>query len=242
MIQTSTRFADLPKELNYRTAFEEFPAECERLMVSNDAQVVCEVGAGRSPLLEIADVMRLGIDYTIMDISPNELLQAPPGYRTLCLDICSDLVEEVGERFDFVLSKYVAEHVRSGEAMHRNVYAMLKPGGIAFHFFPTLYHPAFMANYLLPEIVSRPLVRRFRQHNLKFPARYSKCFGPTRRMRDFLLGVGYEIIHYRAFYGSGYFKKLPVLGLLDGALSSWAAHRRNPFLTSFVYLVLRKPR
>lgn len=242
MIETSPRFADLSKELHYKTALEEFPAECERLMVSSGARLVCEIGAGRSPLLEIGDVTRLGLDYTIMDISATELLQAPPGYETLCLDICSDLVNDLGERFDFVFSRMVAEHVRSGKAMHRNVHAMLKPGGIAFHFFPTLFHPAFTANYLLPEIVSRPLLRRFRPHHIKFRARYSKCFGPTRRMRDFLVGVGYEIIGFRAFYGSGYFKKVPLLGFVDSALTSWAARRRNPFLTSFAYLVLRKPR
>jgi hypothetical protein len=28
---------------------------------------------------------------------------------------------------------------------------------------------------------------------------------------------------------------------MDRALSSWAALRRNPFLTSFAYLVLYKP-
>jgi hypothetical protein len=168
MIHTSNRFADLPTELHYKTALEEFPAECERLMVSRGAHLVCEVGAGRSPLLEIGDVTRLGLDYTIIDVSATELLQAPPGYKTLCLDICSDLGNDLGERFDFVFSKMVVEHVRSGEAMHRNVYAMLKPGGTAFHFFPTLFHPAFTANYLIPEIVSRPLVRRFRPHHIKF--------------------------------------------------------------------------
>ena len=241
MIWSKLRSGDLPKELHYKTAFEEFRTECERLMVSCEARVVCEVGAGRSPLLEVEDVRRLGLDYTLVDISAAELSQAPAGFKTLCLDICSVQSEQIRERFDFLFSKMVAEHVRSGEAMHRNVYAMLKPGGVAFHFFPTLYHPAFVANYLLPEIVSRPIVRRFRPHHVKFHARYSKCFGPTRRMRDFLIGLGYDIVYHRAFYGTWYFKKVPLLRSLDGALSSWAARRRSPYLTSFAYLALRKP-
>lgn len=50
------------------------------------------------------------------------------------------------QSFDVVESQNVAEHVRDPEAMHHNIHAMLKPGGVAIHFFPTLFAVPFIVN------------------------------------------------------------------------------------------------
>src|SRR5690606_31706782 len=153
---------------------------------------------------------RLGVEYTVMDVSQHELDLAPEGYRTLCYDVCDPEVARLGERFDLVLSRMVAEHVPDGEAMHRNVFRMLRPGGVAFHFFPTLYTPVFLANRLMPERVTRAVQRRIADREQpKFPAVYSMCRGPTPRARAALERIGYEVREYRPFYGSDYLKGLP---------------------------------
>ena len=45
----------------------------------------------------------------------------------------------------------LAEHVPDGYRFHSNLFELLKPGGVAFHFMPTLYSPPFVINRLLPE-------------------------------------------------------------------------------------------
>ena len=231
-----------PRELSYDTAFCEFGGQCERLIATNGLREVCEVGAGRFPLFEPNQVRALGIKYTINDVSNEQLDFAPPGYTKLCLDICQALPRDLYGNFDFIFTKTVAEHVPSGDAMHRNIHLMLKPGGIAFHFFPTLYYPPYLLNARLPEFLGRPIVRWLLHRDIKFRAYYSMCLGPSARMRRFLEGIGYQILEFRPFYGAGYLRRVPVLRAVERNLSQWAARRRNPFLSSFAYLTLRKPR
>ena len=76
----------------------------------------------------------------------------------------------------------------------------------------------------------------------KFPAYYSMCRGPTRRAVATLEAIGYEVQEYRPFYGTDYLKDVPVLGTIDAAIAAWAARRRNPYMTSYAFLLLRKPR
>ena len=119
---------------------------------------------------------------------------------------------------------------------------MLAPGGIAFHFFPTLYVPAFVVNRVLPNNASSWLLRRIAPRvTPKFPARYSWCRGPTRAAVQRLERLGYEVVEYRGFYGEPYSSRLPVFGRALGSLNDWAARHSNPHLTSFAFLTLRKP-
>ncbi|MGH7686715.1 MAG: class I SAM-dependent methyltransferase [Candidatus Dormibacteria bacterium] len=226
--------------LDFAWAFEGFRAECLRVVAASGATSVCDVGGGWRPLFSLDDISRHGLDYTVLDVSPEALERTPAAYRTVCADICRPPRELRGS-FDVVFSMFVAEHVRDGAAMHRNIFDMLRPGGVAVHVFPTLYHPAFVANKLLPEHLSQPLVQRLVRHSDKFPARYSWCFGPTRSMHRRLRAIGYEVLEYRPFYGTYYLNGVPVLRSVEDGFSRWAARRRIPQLTSFARLQLRKP-
>src|ERR1700676_4457615 len=107
----------------------------------------------------------------------------------------------------------LAEHVRSGRLMHQNIYRLLRPGGYAFHFFPTLYSPAFVINRLLPERASQWALDRLlrgRPHHEKFPARYSWCRGPSPRNMRRLQDLGYHVVDVRSFYGTEYLSKIPI--------------------------------
>lgn len=226
--------------LDFAWAFEDFRDHCRRAIEVNDARTVCDVGGGWRPLFSIEDVHDLGISYTVLDVSRDSLQRTPPDYDTVCADICNP-PRELTASFDLVFSMFVAEHVRDGGAMHRSIFEMLRPGGIAIHVFPTLFHPAFVANKLLPEQLTQRLVSRLVHHTDKFPARYSWCFGPTRSMHRRLRAIGYEVLEFRPFYGTYYLDRVPVLRKVDDGLARWAARRRMPYLTSFARLELRKP-
>jgi SAM-dependent methyltransferase len=213
------------------------------LIVRNGYRRVGEIGGGRHPLFDPDEVGAMGLDYTIIDVTQDELDRAPAGYSKLCADIGTVSLEGLEERFDFVFSVYLAEHVKDGARMHRNIYAMLRPGGRAFHYFPTLFSPIFVLNRLMPDrltqLAKTAIDPSLRGHP-KFPAYYSKCLGPTPRMHRFFAELGYDVEAYEPFYGTDYFRKIPVLRRLDAWLTAWAARRRNPYLTSYAFLVLRK--
>jgi SAM-dependent methyltransferase len=230
--------------MSHLHAYRTYKDRVRELIVKHGHRAICEVGGGRKPLFSPEEIRRLGLDYTLLDISQEELDRAPAAYRKLCADIASVPLEGMAERFDFVFSIYLAEHVPDGAKMHRNILTMLRPGGRAFHYFPTLYSPAFVLNRLLPDGLTnfaKSALDPSQRGHPKFPARYSRCFGPTPRMKRFFVELGYEVEAYEPFYGTDYFRKIPVLGPIDAWLTGWAARRENPFLTSYAFVVLHKP-
>ena len=231
-----------PDELSYAEAFRGHEAALHDLLARTGARRVLEIGGGRRPLLAPARIAAHGLDYTVLDISPAELAAAPPGYRTVVGDIADPGLTVPVADVDLAFSRFLAEHVGSGESFHRNVRRLLRPGGVAFHFFPTLWHPVFVANRLMPEALARRVFYAlFPREYPKFPARYSWCRGPTPRMRAMLARVGLEIVEFRTFYGTYYLRRIPLGGVLDEALAGWAARRRSPYLCSYAYLVVRRP-
>jgi SAM-dependent methyltransferase len=128
------------------------------------------------------------------------------------LDLCEP---HVGDRFatcfDLVVSRMTAEHVKDPESYHRNIRTMLRPGGVAFHFFPTLWTLPLAINRILPDFVTEPLLR------LVAP-------------RD-----SYQEAKFPAYYRSG-----PPLHRLEMAKARRLVSRPVPALTSFAYVVMRR--
>jgi len=240
-----TRRAGLD-ELDFTYGVVHHKAHCRQLIASNGFTTVCEIGGGRSPLFTREEAAAMGLDYTILDISDTELGAAPDHVKKIEADIGALDPNRFPGRYDFMFSRMLAEHVSDATAMHRNVLQMLRPGGMAFHYFPTLYTPAFVANRLLPDGVARRLLFfifpwRRNEQLAKFPARYAKCLGPTPRMKRYFERLGYVVEEYRPFYGTDYLVKIPVLGFIDSVFTRFVARRRSPLFTSYVWLVLRKP-
>lgn len=233
-------------ELDFMYGVSHHKEHCRQLIASNGFRTICEIGGGRSPLFTRDEATAMGLDYTILDISGAELRAAPDHVKKIEADIGALDLSRLPGRYDFMFSRMLAEHVSNATAMHRNVLQMLRPGGIAFHYFPTLYTPAFLANRLLPEGAARRLLFfifpwRRKEQLSKFPARYARCFGPTSRMRRYFERLGYRIEEYRPFYGTDYLMGIPILGFLDRMFTRIVARRRSPRFTSYVWLVLRKP-
>lgn len=232
------------------TAWGGYTGYVQDLIVRSGARRVLELGGGANPAIPLDFLERHGVEYTVLDISPTELAKAPAGYRTLCRDIGAarmDLSDRAGY-YNLVFSKMLAEHVRDGEQMHRNVFRLLAPGGHAVHYFPTLYAPPFVVNRLFPERLTDHLLhwlesgREQDGRKGKFPAYYSWCRGPTRRQLARLQGLGYAVEEYIGFFGHRvYYRRLPPVRRVHCWIADWLVSHPIPALTSSSYVVLGKP-
>lgn len=221
-----------------------FKRTIEALIVRYGFVKVLEVGGGRSPLFTADDVSRLGLQYTINDLEQRELELGPDYAAKACFDITGQNIPDE-TTYDLVFSQMVLEHVADSRAAYRNIFRLLRSGGISIAFYPTLYSPPFVINKLLPESISSPLVRFFFRgrndaHVPKLPAYYSWCFGSSGRMSAMLRSLGYRDTLVFPFYGHDYFQGLPVLRTLDRWLSGIARARGWRLLSSYAYCIARK--
>jgi SAM-dependent methyltransferase len=205
---------------------------------------ICEIGGGANPLFSRDERERLRLTYTLIDIDATELAKAPDDLHKIALDITS---RPLLGQFDIIVSKHLAEHVTDPEAMHRHIRAMLRPGGIAIHFFPTLYSAPFMLNRLIPERLAERILlhlQPFRAkggNQRKFPAYYRWCRGPTRYQIRRLVRTGLDVEEYIASFGHAYYVRASVLQRLEDAKTRFLLRHPSALLTSYAVVVLRRP-
>lgn len=226
--------------------WKNFQKDLQELILTLKVRRVCEVGGGANPAVSHDFIRDHAIDYSLLDISQEELQKAEPGYRTFCVDICvsSQLPKE--EHFDFIFTKMLAEHVPSGRDLHQNIFDLLVPGGYAYHFFPTLFAFPFVVNRLIPERLSAWVLSRVAPRDKvklgKFPAYYSWCVGPSVRQIRRLEEIGYEVLQYEGLFGAeGYYDNLPLLKRISALATRLLVTRPNPHLTAFAAVLVRKP-
>ena len=190
-------------------AYVDFTRRVLRVLEGLGGGRVCELGGGAKPALELDFLERHGLACLVVDLSESELRKAPPGYATLIGDV-SAREFKTGEHdgsYDLVFSRVLAEHVRDARQFHQNVHRLLRPGGIAMHFFPTLWWPAFIANRLLPESLAERILLRMQPWRErsgtsgKFPAYYHWCYGPTSAQVERFASVGFSVEHCVAYFG-----------------------------------------
>ena len=144
-----------------------------------------EIGSGANPTLSPDELgAHPGLRYTTNDIDAGELEKAGPAYERLHLDMATARADALPrEAYDLVFSRMVNEHVADGERYYRNIFDVLRPGGVTAHCFSTLYALPFVANRLLPENLTSRLLDLFnprdRYQQDKFPAHYSWSRGPS---------------------------------------------------------------
>lgn len=235
--------------ISYRptqSAWDDYTTFLENIASRPGVKRICEIGGGANPALSHEFIMQHNLEYTILDISEEELKKAPVGYKKLVGDITRPDLTIPDNHFDLVFSKMFAEHATDGLAFHRNVLKLLAPNGVAFHFFPTLYSFPFVINKVLPETLSEKILTFFfkgrskqGQHG-KFPAYYSLCYGPTQYQIKTMENMGYHIEHFIGFFGHHYFKKIPLLRELNHIFTQILLQFPLPWLTSYAYLLLSK--
>ena len=220
--------------------------DIENIIIDGQYRKVIEIGGGANPTLSTEFILRHRIEYTLLDISQSELDKAPADYLKICADICeSNFVCD--EKYDFAFSRMLAEHVSSGERFHRNVKSLLRVQGVAFHFFPTMFAPPFVVNYLLPERLAESVLHlmqpgRERSGKVgKFPARYSWCRGPSRSQVQRFESLGYEVKKYSGFFGhEPYYRKIPFIHYLHLKVCNYLYKHPVVMLTSFAQVILMR--
>lgn len=214
------------------------------VIAASGARRICEIGAGANPALSPEFIAEHGLSYLVTDASEAELRKAPSSYEKMRLDLCARNFEAPGA-FDLAFSLSVAEHATDPALFHGNVRALLANDGTAMHVFSTLYALPFVANRLLPEVVSTTLVERFSPGRAKggsqekFPALYRWCRGPIRSQIDRLEACGFVVEEYVGLFGHFYYQSLPTLQRAANRLANWLVAHPTPWLTSYSYVVLR---
>lgn len=216
-----------------------FPNVLKKLIECEHFGKILDVGGGSNPLLTVEYVLENHLDYTVLDVSADELAKAPKRYKTI--------VEDIGIRglrlpmsYDFVFSRFVAEHVKNARQFHENIYAALRPGGMAIHFFPTIYALPFLLNMLLPERLGVFFLPGYRRRHGKFPAYYKWCSGPTEKAIRRLEFIGYDVIEYCGYFGHGYYDGIPLVRNLQGFVKEFLVKHPVPCLTSFASVIVRR--
>ena len=167
------------------------------LIEQHGVRSVCEFGGGANPALDCG-VIDARLDYTLLDKSGEELAKAPAGYRSCGRHAAAADAAPTG-RFDLVFSRMLLEHVaRRRAGSTATCWRCSSRGGLAFHFFPTLYCPPFVANRLMIAAGPQRLLDGAGAGDPvragKFPAYYSWCRGPSRRQIDRFARLGYELV------------------------------------------------
>ena len=205
---------------------------------------ICDIGGGANPILDIEYITKNNLSYSVLDISKDELEKAPKGYDKIVKDICSPNIE-IKEDYDFIFSKMLVEHIKDAPQLHKNIHQMLCDGGIAVHFFPTLYTFPFLINLLFPESLTSSILKLFQPkrdfyQTAKFPAYYKWCYGPVNKQINRFQELGYDIIEYTGLYGHDYYKRFSVIQSIHNMKVNYLLRNPNPFFTNFSMVVLSK--
>lgn len=230
--------------LKSAAAWQGYTTTLKNLIERNSLKRICEVGGGANPSLSMEYIKEKGLDYTLLDISSEELKKAPSDYNKISADLCA-AKPDIHKKFDFIFSKMLMEHITDPKRFHINIYNLLENNGVAFHFFPTLYALPFLINRLIPEKLASFLrdsfTAKWGPKHKKFRAYYRWCRGPTGKQMGKYKKIGYEILEYRGFFGhEDYYKKLLIIKKIHNGLTELLLRHPSPYFTSFAYLILKK--
>ena len=203
---------------------------------------VLEIGAGASPFLTDRDVTINNIEYYISDID-DELLGRASVSNAIA--IIGDLTDKpFNQKFDLIFSKMVLEHLPSPMAFHKNILSMVTEQTIVCHFFATKYGVPSLLNMMLPDKVSDAIVYKLQKRDQemegKFKAYYRSCWGPTHKSQEYFKNLGFNIVSYAGYLGSGYLSRFPFWGRFEKLYSKALLKFNLPILTSNAILILRK--
>jgi SAM-dependent methyltransferase len=239
--------ASLRVESDWLWAWENYKRTVQELSKRIAARRLIEIGGGRGPLFNPAELNDLGVKLTVNDIAPGELALLPAGYDTACFDVVGDLTRVAALRgsFDLAFSRMVFEHVADGPRAWSNLYELLAPGGIALAFIPTLYALPFVLNWIIPDKLAAAIVKAIRpdrnyDSQPVFPARYSWCFADEACMKPMLSAIGYREVAVLPFYGHSYYGVFPVIRDVHHWFTGVARRRDWRMLASFAYVIARK--
>jgi SAM-dependent methyltransferase len=227
-------------------AHVDFTRRLRERLVGLGGGKVCELGGGARPAIELPFLREHDLECLVVDLSEAELEKAPSGYATLVGDVSSAAFSTGShEGYDLVFSRVLAEHITDPRQFHANVHRLLRPGGTAMHFFPTLWWPPFVVNRMLPEALAERLLLRVEPWRVKsgpagkFPAYYRWCRGPTERQVARFASVGFAVEHCVAYFGESTHAPGKALKRLNRAWMEFMVGHPSYLFTSYATYTLR---
>ncbi len=236
---------ELRKKTSSEWAWEHYKETIGALVSITRARNVLEIGGGRWPLLSTSEAC--DIRYLVNDISESELELAPPYVDKVCFDIAKPLSDNhrpLLGTVNVMFSQMVFEHVTDAMQAYRNIHALLAPGGVCLNFHPVLYAAPFVVNWLLPEKISREVLRLFFPNRRpdevpKHPAWYDMCVISDSNQRK-LASIGFKRVWQVPFWHHDYFKKIPGVYHVDHAVALLAERKEWPKFASYSYTMVSK--
>lgn len=223
-------------------AWDHFERLLQQLILDTKAERILEIGGGRSPLLIQRQLPALR--YTVMDVSQKELDLAPEGIEKIQGDISMPQPQAADMQADVIFSKMLVEHLPDVKTAYRNMYAMLRPGGVCFHFHPVLYSLPMYLNKIVPEALTSRLLRLFQPSRHedgvpKFPAYYD--YGKIEpRTTQMLAEIGFSRVRMQPFYGHSYYERFPPLRWSERQVREVMKRMNVKLLATNCFTVLQK--
>lgn len=167
---------------------------------------LADIGGGKRPFVDSEAKARLRATVTGIDISQQELAQAPAGAydQVICADIASI---EGDQSADVCVCCAVLEHVKNVEGAFKSMSTILKPGGVALIFVPSRHAVFAKLNLLLPEAFKKQILYAIYPQSRKgqgFKSYYNSC-SPSE-FRELANRFDLEVVDFRAYYKSSYFQ------------------------------------
>lgn len=236
--------------LDHFPGWDRAPAFLKDIIDRTGAKTVGDVGGGRMPRIGHEFITSRDLAYHLFDISQAELDLADKRYVKVCMDIaCKDedfVATGLMGKFDLIYSHMLLEHVSDPMQAHRNMFRMLRPGGLSVHMFPSRNNLPLFVNGLIPESVSYGLLKLLQPHRDtageegKFEAYYHHCGAPTERLCRAYEDVGFEVVQHTSYVGHDYYRRIKPLAIMERALRPVIVKLGLPIITANL-LILRKP-
>jgi len=201
---------------------------------------VLDVGGGKFPLIDASTKRRLGLRVVGLDISADELRQAPAGSydATIVGDVAT---ADIPESFDVILSRTLLEHVADPPRAIANLARALRPGGVMAHLVPCRRAAFATINRLLGNRLAKSVLFAIypeKRTGAGFPAYYRFCTPSEMSGLCRRAGLDVEVQPYFESEYFNFFTPLYAVELLRQLTMLWLG--ADDFCETFV-VVARKP-
>ena len=211
------------------------------IWVTGADQIVIDIGGGKScPFAKHANA-EARTTIVALDISAEELRSN----ADVTLKVVGDLTGRMpmgNETADLIVSRSVLEHLEDLDSFMRECLRVLKKGGYTIHLWPSKYAPFAVLNQVLPNFISKRLLRFFHPGFAGicgFPAFYHQCFYSA--MKDVLQKNSFRIVGMELdFEQSSYFNFFVPIFLLTALYEALIRRLGIKNMCAFVLVVAQK--
>ena len=246
MSKAQTKYADIGEFPGWDKAGDFIKG----VIKSNRFKIIGDIGGGRLPRVGLDFINQHGLTYNLFDIAANELAQAHDSYQKIEMDVaCSDATFnslDVRKDFDLIFSHMLLEHLTDPLQAHRNIFRMLRPGGMSLHMFPSRNNFPLFVNGFIPEAISHKLLKVVQPHRDtmgqegKFKAYYKLCGAPSEAHSRLYESIGFDVIKHTSYVGHDYYKRLPPLAAAERSMRKLNIKAGLPLINATL-LILKKP-